>query len=235
MATTQSAIIASEGGGGTTHTRSIKLIPCATVEVYNSKTSQWYTADPLPAPCGAMTSIIIADTCYLVGGCDDDAKAIAAILYASLTFLVQKATSPTLQSASHTTVWKTLPGTSCIGSAPVSLSGHLVTAGGFKGKTSTAALGVCILATKIGIALPADPEVHAFFPDTNSWVRLTTEDLPERLADCTAVHLSYNTTMVISGGDNHANIPRLFSRRLSQFTTELVSPLCSCFCMLFQV
>ena len=104
-----------------------------------------------------------------------------------------------------------------------------------QGKTSTAALGVCILATKIGIALPADPEVHAFFPDTNSWVRLTTEDLPERLADCTAVHLSYNTTMVISGGDNNANIPRLFSRRLSQFTTELVSPLCSCFCMLFQV
>ena len=43
------------------------LVPCATVEVYNSKTSQWYTADPPPAPRGAMTSITIADTYYLVG------------------------------------------------------------------------------------------------------------------------------------------------------------------------
>ena len=51
-----------------------------------------------------MTSITIADTCYLLGGCDADAKAIAAILYASLTSLIQKATSPTLQSASHTSV-----------------------------------------------------------------------------------------------------------------------------------
>ena len=89
---------------GGTRTRGIKLIPCATVEVYNSETSQWYTADPLPAPRGTMTSITIADTCYLLGGCDADAKAIAAILYASLTSFVQKATSPTLQSASHTSV-----------------------------------------------------------------------------------------------------------------------------------
>ena len=51
-----------------------------------------------------MTSITIADTCYLLGGCDADAQAIAAILYASLTSLIQKATSPTLQSASHTSV-----------------------------------------------------------------------------------------------------------------------------------
>ena len=80
--------------------------------------------------------------------------------------------------------------------------------GGFKGKTSTAALVVRILAAKIGIALPADPEVNAFFPDTNSWVRLRIGDLPERLVVCTAVHQSSNTTMVISGVDNHANIPK---------------------------
>jgi len=169
VATTQSTIIAS---GGATHFRGIKPVPCATVEVYCSETSQWYTADPMPAPCGAMTCIIIAETCYLLGGNDTDCKGLATVLYASLTSLVQKATSPTHRSASNTSVWKTLPDTPLKEFTPVSLSGHLVTVGGYKGKTSTAAVVVRILAAKIGIALPVVPEVHAFFPDTNSWVRL---------------------------------------------------------------
>jgi len=46
-ATTQSTIIAS---GGVTGVRDGSNVVCATVEVYNSETSQWYTADPLPAP-----------------------------------------------------------------------------------------------------------------------------------------------------------------------------------------
>ena len=71
VATTQSAIIASRGA---THFRGIKPVPCATVEVYCSETSQWYTANPVPAPGGAMTCIIIADTCYLLGGSDTDGK-----------------------------------------------------------------------------------------------------------------------------------------------------------------
>ena len=33
-------------------------------------------------------------------------------------------------------------------------------------------------------------------------------DLPERLVDCTAVQLSSNAIMVISGVDNHANITK---------------------------
>jgi len=61
LATTQSAIIAI---GGTTGIRDDNPVVCATVEVYSNKTSQWYTADPLPAPYYAITSIIIADTCY---------------------------------------------------------------------------------------------------------------------------------------------------------------------------
>jgi len=178
------------------------------VEVYCSETSQWYTADPLPAPSAATTSVTIADTCYFLGVGATDRKAIATVLYASLISLVQKATSPNLQSASCTSVWNTLPGTSLIGSAPVSLSGHLVTVGGYKVKTSTAALVVRTLAAKIGIGLPVVPEVHAFVPDTNSWVRLRIGDLPVRLFGYTAVQLSSNTIMVISGVDNHANVTK---------------------------
>ena len=65
IATTQSAIIAS---GGAVSVRNGKVVPCATVEVYHSETSQWYTADSLPAPYFAMSSVTIADTCYLLWG-----------------------------------------------------------------------------------------------------------------------------------------------------------------------
>ena len=46
VATTQSAIVAS--GGTTDEGGSGKTVPCDTVEVYSSETSQWHTADPLP-------------------------------------------------------------------------------------------------------------------------------------------------------------------------------------------
>ena len=65
VATTQSAIIAS---GGVTDVRDGNNVVCATVEVYCSETSQWYTADPLPAPRYMMSSVTIAGTCYHLGG-----------------------------------------------------------------------------------------------------------------------------------------------------------------------
>ena len=60
VATTQSTIIAS---GGATDVGDGKPVVCTTVEVYSSETSQWYTADPLPAPYYRMHSVTIADTC----------------------------------------------------------------------------------------------------------------------------------------------------------------------------
>ena len=185
VATTQSTIIAS---GGVTSVRDDGMpVVCATVEVYSSETSQWYTADPLPAPYHGMTSVTIADTCYLLGGWDADSKAAATVLYASLTSLVQKATSPTHQSASHTSVWKTLPDTPLKLSAAATLSGHLLAIGGYNVTTSI---------------LPVVPAVHVFLPVTNSWVRVTDGDLPQPQYECTAVQLSSNTMMVIGGKDN---------------------------------
>jgi len=183
VATTQCAIIAS---GGDTGLRDNRGIPCATVEVYCSETSQWYTADPLPAPYSMMSSVTIAGTCYLLGGCDADNKTITTVLYASLTSLIQKATSPTHQSASCTSVWKTLPDTPLNMSAAASLSGNLLAVVGCNIVTPT-------------------PGINIFIPLTNSWVRITTEDLPEPRYACTAVQLSSNTMIVIGGKDNQYN------------------------------
>ena len=97
VATTQSAIVAS---GGSTDFKDGKAVPCYTVEVYNSETSQWHTADPLPVPCYHMTSVTIADTWYQLGRPGTGGNNLTTVLYAPLTTLIQKPTTPTHQPAS---------------------------------------------------------------------------------------------------------------------------------------
>ena len=185
VATTQSAIVASGGcftsSGGFVDG---KEVPCATVEVYNSETSQWHTADPLPVPCYSMTSVTIAGIWYQLGGCSADNKRIYTVLCTSLTSLIQKVTSPTHQSAKQISLWKTLPDTPLVESATASLSGNLLAVGGWDDKT------------------PSSQVVHAFFPLTNSWVRVTTGELPEPRYNCTAVQLSSNQLLVVGGKDD---------------------------------
>ena len=185
VATTQSTIVAS---GGATGLRDGEPVSCATVEVYSSETSQWHTAEPLPVPCGGMTSVTIADTWYqLGGGGGSGCKDITTVLYAPLTALIQKATSPTHQSASHMSVWKTLPDTPLKRAAAASLSGSLLAVGGYN------------------VSTPSSPALYIFLPITNSWVRVTTGDLPEPRYNCTAVQLSSNQLLVVGGRDDQDN------------------------------
>ena len=181
VATTQSAIVST---GGVTGARDDKLVSCDSVEVYSSETSQWHTANPLPVPCGAMTSVTIADTWYLLGGVGTDRKDLTTVLCAPLTALIQKATSPTHQSASPMSVWKTLPDTPLKWSTATSMSGSLIAVGGWN------------------VGTPPSSAVYIFFPLTKSWVRATTGDLPEPRYSCTTVQLSSNQLLVVGGKDN---------------------------------
>jgi len=130
------------------------------VEVYCSEPSQWFTADPLPAPRYLLSSVTIANTGYLLGGGNADDKPGATVLYASLTSLVQKATTTTCQLASRTSVWKTLPDTQLKAPTAASLSGNLLAVGGHDSKT-------------------VPPAINVFLPLTNSWVRIKTGDIPQ--------------------------------------------------------
>ena len=191
VATTQSAIVAS--GGMTGVDDMDDLCCCATVEVYSCETSQWYTADPLPAPCSCMTSVTIGDTWYQLGGGDTDGH-ITTAMYTPLTTLIQKAMSPAHEPARHKSalqkltslfhnstsrksVWKTLPDTPLKMSAAATLSGNLLAVGGYGHETST----------------------KIFLPEGNSWVSATTGDLPTPRHGCTAVQLSSNQLLVVGG------------------------------------
>ena len=192
VATTQSAIVAS---GGVAGSRVDHPLPCATVEVYSSETSQWHTAEPLLVHCIDMASVIIADTLYLLGGFGANSKRIYTVLYGHLTALIQKTTSPTHQSASHTSVWKNLPDTPLVESAAASLSGNLLAVGGYNDDNDDDN-------DDDDDDDKVPPAVHIFFPLTNSWVRVTTADLPEPRYNCTAVQLSSNRLLVVGGKDN---------------------------------
>ena len=205
VATTQSTIAAS--GGCITIQDSIP-VPCAAVEVYSSETSHWYTADPLPVPCGGMTSVTIADTWYLLGGGGTDDKDLTTVLYASLTTLIQRATSPTHQSASPMSVWKTLPDTPLKLSAAASLSGYLLALGGYSDKTP-ASSAVRILRHFLAMKgrtnkTSVSQALHIFLPFTNSWVKATTCDLPEPSFGSTVVQLSSNRLLVIGGWNSQS-------------------------------
>ena len=178
VATTQSAIVAS---GGSTGFSDGVTVACATVEVYSSETSQWHTADPLPVPCGGMTSVTITDTWCQLGGAGNDYNLTPTVVYTPLTSLIQKATSPTHQSASPMSVWKTLTDTPLRTSAAASLSGSLLAVGGYN------------------LITPSSSAVYVFFPLTNSWVRATAGDLPEPCYACTVVQLSSNQVLVVGG------------------------------------
>ena len=193
VTTTQSTIVASGGAADVSDGDDYY----DTVEVYTSETSQWHTTDPLPVPCGGMTSVTIADTWYLLGGIDTDDKGLTTVLYTSLTTLIQKATSPTHQSASPTSVWKTLPDTPLVGSATASLSGNLLAVGGLDDETSDDDDN-----DDDDDKTPSSPALYVFLPLTNSWVRVTTGDLPEPRYNCTAVQLSSNQLLVVGGNDN---------------------------------
>ena len=182
LITTQSAIVAC--GGFTSRT-----IFCSTVEVYTTSTSQWSTTHPLPMACGAMTSVTIADTCYLLGGNDGQNKPIKTVLYASISSLVQKARSQQAASSSHPdSVWKTLPDTPLLVSAAASLGGCLLAVGGRNDQGETLSA------------------VHIFIPLTNSWVRVNSGDLPEPCYFCTAAQLPDNKLIVIKGRDSEPKI-----------------------------
>ena len=153
--TTTSSIIAC-GGDIMGEDGNIEIL--ATVEVYSSTTSQWYTADPLPEPCTAMSSVTIGGSGYLLGGSQKQFRSAFCVDMATLTDGLG-ATSLT-RDDDTTSAWKTLPDTPLRGSAAATLRGGLLAIGG-----RTKGFGV-------------QSTVHVFIPSTNSWVKLPFGNLP---------------------------------------------------------
>ena len=177
----QSALIACGGIIGD------QSVPCSTVEVFMTETSQWHTTDPLPVPCKYMSSATINNTAYLLGGISTDNKPTETVLYTPVASLIQRATSHPQQSAatarpdSTSSAWKTLRDTPLAKSAAASLGGMLLTVGGNDDQKKTLSA------------------VHVYSPATSTWIRVESGDLLESRLGCTAVELSANRLLVVGG------------------------------------
>ena len=181
--TTATAIIAY---GGVTGTANNKPVTTATVEVYSSETSQWYTADPLPHPCWGMTSVIIGSNVFLLGGIGVNNQPIKSPFHADIAMLIERAVSP-IQHPTTTSVWKTLPDTPIWASAAAALSGSLLAVGGRGGNRTI------------------QPAVYVFTQFPDKWVKIQSGDLPAARYLATAVQLPNNRVMIVGGRDNDDN------------------------------
>ena len=93
--------------GGCSHSATKNAFPSLdTVEILDTSSSQWYTAESLPVSCNGMAPALLGNTLYLVGGWQErvDNK---EVFHVSLPELTSRATSGAALDLSR--LWKRLP------------------------------------------------------------------------------------------------------------------------------
>ena len=114
----QNYLIVAAGLKGTTEILDVNIL--------NTSSNQWITAEPLPSVNSICTVVLIQDDVYLVGQPN--------------TQTVLRAHVPTLISGAKSGVWKTLANTSYIFSSAVAIDDMLVTLGGSEGNHPTTSI-----------------------------------------------------------------------------------------------
>ena len=171
--------LAVAGGGGYGVGR------LSSVEVLNTNSKQWYAGPPTPTPWSTMSTAIVGDTCYFMGGYTGGCIAIATVVYSvSLPALISQL--PSLDSrerGKQPQIWKETPGLQTIRSTLLSIRGSLLAVGG-SGKAVTAIL--------------------LYQPDTGEWVKVG--DLPTPRYECTCAMITDREMLVAGGYDGHSII-----------------------------
>jgi len=183
----KSAIVVS---GGVTHwnTDAVHSTRTTAVEVFQSKSSQWYHAEPLPFAHDSMSYAIIDDTCYLIGGGIMGGSTKSAYC-ASLPTLIETAVPPHCQEETNTTpqaspsspTWQVLPQCPLYYSAAAELGGCLLAIGGMVDQMSPSSA------------------VHVYSPSTNSWARMSSGDLAEPRFQAAATQLKTGEVIFVGG------------------------------------
>ena len=112
----------------------------AAVDLLNTDTRQWLSTTPLPVKCGHVTTAIVQDELYLVGG------SLTTTLVVSLPDLVSTDSANTAKS------WRTLHAPPLERSAAITLHGALLAIGGCHGNDRSKLTAI-----------------HVYQPATNNW------------------------------------------------------------------
>jgi len=153
----------------------------ATVEVFNTTSHQWLSASPLPMGCSDMTSAIVNQELFLLGG---------ALTSASLVVSLPDILGSSVHSATTNTSaqWRTLPAPPLKCSAAISLCGSILAIGGRHGNKR-------------------DTAIHVYQPTTNNWRKVG--DLPCPRSSCSCTLLPSGKILVAGGCDSNGRISRV--------------------------
>ena len=158
------------------------------VEVFQTKTYQWYRAEPLPVAHCNMSCAIVNDTCYLIGGTKSDGYASRQAYCTSVSNLISRAlppdhpeTSSTPQASPSPPTWQVLPECPLYCFTAAELGGSLLAIGGMDGSGSPSSA------------------VHMYSPSTNLWVRISSGDLPVPRFSAAATQLEGGEVIFVGG------------------------------------
>ena len=149
--------------------------PLATVEVLDTTSRQWLSTSPLPVKCSSMTSAIVNQELYLLGG---------TLTTDTLVVSLPEITRSSVNSATtnRSAQWRKLPTPPLERSAAISVQGSVVAIGGLHGNTSSTA-------------------IHVYQPVTNNWKKVG--DLPSPRDCCTSTLLPSGEILVAGGWDSN--------------------------------
>ena len=147
----------------------------ATVEVLDTTSHQWLSTSPLPVNCSLMTSAIVNQELYLLGG---------TLTTDTLVVSLPKITRSSVNSATtnRSAQWRTLPAPPLKRSAAISVHGSLVAIGGHHGNDRSTA-------------------IHVYQPAMNNWKKVG--DLPSPRYSCTSTMLPSGKILVAGGFDSN--------------------------------
>ena len=165
-------------GGITSYTKPGQLTCTSTVEVYSSDANQWTMSSPLPFTLRIMSTAIVNDMCYVIGGEDEEGmdNVAACAPLPVLTRSAEDHQASSSQPSPSSAVWEVLPDCPHYGSTAVQLGGCVLALGGRKPDSSH-----------------GTTDIHLYSPSSNCWRRVTGAKLP--------IASYYATTTTLPSGD----------------------------------
>ena len=160
----------------------------STVEVFQTKMYQWYRAEPLPVAHSNMSCVIVDDTCYFIGGNKSDGYSSRHAYCTSVSNLVSRALPPehpevssTLRASPSPPTMQALPEYPLYYATAAELGGCLLAIGGMDDSN-----------------FPSSA-VHMYSPSNNSWVRISSWDLPVPRYRAAATQLEGGEVIFLGG------------------------------------
>ena len=172
--------------------------PSASVSVYNSQSSQWHSAQPLPFSATLCSAVVVNDTCYVAAGCDGEVGTADKIIQSSSQSVAYAPLSTLLDpnASQQASTWQRMPDTPFCMSSLVATGGCLLAVGGYSKPPENDDVEQNVTT------------IHAYCSSTSSWVNIG--DMPDQKIWATITTLPSGELFVGGGVCNDDDRKKVF-------------------------